>query len=430
MIERYSRIEMQELWSLQAKFEHWLEIECLLIEHFEQTGKAPQGTADLIRTSVQLDPDRIAEIESVTHHDVIAFLTHVEEQVGEPSRYIHLGLTSSDVVDTSFSLQMTKAFDLILDELETLRQIVSKGARTYAHTPMIGRTHGIHAEPMTFGLVWGMWKAQIDRDKERLSKARDQIAIGKLSGAVGTYAHLDPACEAFVLERLGLKPEPVATQVVQRDRHAEAFTSLALFAATLEKISVEIRHLQRTEVGEAEEPFRKGQKGSSAMPHKRNPIRTENVSGLARLVRSNANAAMENIALWHERDISHSSVERVIGADSTTLVHFMCGRIASVLEGLNVYPDRMMANLEQTRGFPFSQTVLLALVDKGLVRQRAYEMVQSVAMACFSSGGDLKEALKADADISEHLSSEELDRCFDLDHMFRHVDTILDRVLD
>jgi adenylosuccinate lyase len=421
---------MARIWSPDEKFSIWLDIECLLIECFEERGEAPRGTAAEIRRKTTISAERILEIEQTTHHDVIAFLTHVEEQIGGPSRYIHLGLTSSDVGDTALCVQMCRALDLIEGELVNLINVVNKGAKTYAHTPMIGRTHGIHAEPMTFGLVWGMWKAELDRDMERLRRARHGIAVGKLSGAVGTYAHLEPEHEAYVLGRLGLRPEPVATQVVQRDRHAEVFTSLAIMAATVEKMAVQIRHMQRTEVGEAEEPFRKGQKGSSAMPHKRNPIRTENVSGLARVVRANALAAMENVALWHERDISHSSVERVIGPDSTGLMHFMYRRIASVLDGLVVYPERMMENLNQTGGFPFSQTVLLALVRKGLVRQEAYVMVQRIAMDCFENGGSLKEAVLRDSAIGEHLSKDELESCFSLDHMFRHVDTILGRVLN
>ena len=360
---------------------------------------------------------------------MIAFLTHIEEQVGEPSRYVHLGLTSSDVGDTALCAQLTRALDAVAVELDKFIEIVAEGARKYAKVPMIGRTHGIHAEPTTFGLLWGMWKAELDRDRARLARAREAISVGKLSGAVGTYAHLDTEAEEYVLSRLGLRAEPIATQVVQRDRHAEVFTTLAIMAATLEKIAVEIRHLQRTEVGEAEEPFRKGQKGSSAMPHKRNPIRTENVTGLARVVRGNAMAALENVALWHQRDISHSSTERVIGPDSTTLLHFMYRRMSSVLKDLNVYPERMLKNLEMTGGFPFSQTVLLALVRKGIVRQEAYVMVQSVAMKCFESGGKLYDALHADETICSHLTKEELDQCFDLDHMFRNVDELLDRVL-
>jgi adenylosuccinate lyase len=429
MIPRYSTPELDAIWSPQAKFELWLEIETLLIEVFEQRNEAPAGTAALIRDKVTINADRILEIEQTTHHDVIAFLTHIEEQVGEPSRYVHLGLTSSDVGDTALCAQLTRALDAVAEELDTFIEVVAAGARKYAKMPMIGRTHGIHAEPTTFGLLWGMWKAELDRDRARLAKAREMIAVGKLSGAVGTYAHLDTEAEEYVLSRLGLRAEPIATQVVQRDRHAEVFTTLAIMAATIEKIAVEIRHLQRTEVGEAEEPFRKGQKGSSAMPHKRNPIRTENVTGLARVVRGNAMVALENVALWHQRDISHSSAERVIGPDSTTLLHFMYRRMSSVLKDLKVYPERMMKNLEMTGGFPFSQTVLLALVRKGLVRQEAYVMVQNVAMKCFEEGGKLYDALHADETICSHLSKEELDQCFDLEHMFRNVDELLDRVL-
>ena len=429
MIDRYSLPEMTSFWSAQNRFELWLEIECLLVEVFEAEGTAPPGTAQQIRQKIEINPERIGEIEATTHHDVIAFLTHLEEQVGEPSRYLHLGLTSSDVVDSAYSCLLVRATDKILEELDKAREVMARRAREFAHTPMIGRTHGMHAEPTTFGLVLGLFKDQLDRDKARLLRARETMAVGKLSGAVGTYAHLEPEQERYVLEKLGLRPEPAASQVVQRDRHAELFTTLALLASTVERIAVEIRHLQRTEVGEAEEPFRKGQKGSSAMPHKRNPIRSENLTGLARLVRGNAIAALENVALWHERDISHSSVERVIGPDSTTLMHFMYRRLTSVIDGLIVYPEKMKANLEKTQGFPFSQSVLLALIRKGIVRQRAYEMVQKVAMQCYSEGGNLLESLSQDPNISEYLSPSELENCFNLKNMLRHTETILDRVL-
>ena len=430
MIERYALKEMLDMWTPQNRFELWLEIECLLVEAFEAEGSAPEGTAKGIRDKVRIDPARILEIEQTTHHDVIAFLTHVEEQIGGPSRFLHLGLTSSDVVDTAFSSLLVRAADLILEELDKTREIMARRAREFADAPMIGRTHGMHAEPTTFGLVLALFKDQLDRDRERLVAARENMAIGKLSGAVGTYAHLEPHHEEFVLSRLGLKPESAASQVVQRDRHAQFFTCLACLASTIERIAVEIRHLQRTELGEAEEPFRKGQKGSSAMPHKRNPIRSENLTGLARVVRSNSIAAMENVALWHERDISHSSVERVIGPDSTTLMHFMYRRLSHVMDGLVVYRDKMKANLDKSRGFPFSQNVLLALVRKGIVRQKAYEMVQAVAMACYKDGGFLFDALAADEKVGEYLSRDELESCFDLSYMLRHTETILGRVLD
>jgi adenylosuccinate lyase len=430
MIPRYSRPEATHLWSDGVRFQLWLDIELALVEVFEEEGLAPQGTAATIREGTTLVPERILEIEAVTKHDVIAFLTHVEEQVGAPSRFVHKGLTSSDVLDTCFALQLRDAADLLMTGVDRLLEATRVRAMEHKFTPMIGRSHGIHAEPITFGLVMAQWHDEMKRNKRRLTAARDEIAVGTLSGAVGTFANTPPDFEERVMARLGLGFEPVSTQVVQRDRHAAFFTQLAVIAASIEKFAVQVRHWQRTEVLEAEERFSKGQKGSSAMPHKRNPILSENVTGLARLVRSHALAALENVALWHERDISHSSVERVIGPDATVLMDFMLHRFAGVVEGLVVYPKNMMANLEKTGGLVFSQRVLLALVDKGLERQQAYVYVQRNAMPVWEEGKDFLTLLLADGGIREHLSEDDVRDCFSLEWHQRHVQSIFDRVFE
>ena len=430
MIPRYSRPQATRIWSDGVRFELWLDIELALVEVFEEEGLAPEGTAATIREGTKLNPERILEIEAVTKHDVIAFLTHVEEQVGAPSRFVHKGLTSSDVLDTCLALQMRDAADLIMEGVDRLLEATRVRALEHKLTPMIGRSHGIHAEPITFGLVMAQWHDEMKRNKRRLAAARDEIAVGKLSGAVGTFANTPPDFEERVMERLGLGVEPVSTQVVQRDRHAAFFTQLAVIAASIEKFAVQVRHWQRTEVLEAEERFSKGQKGSSAMPHKRNPVLSENVTGLARLVRSHAVAALENVALWHERDISHSSVERVIGPDATVLMDFMLHRFAGVVEGLVVYPENMMANLEKTGGLVFSQRVLLALVGKGLERQEAYVCVQRNAMPVWEEGKDFLTLLLADEGVREHLSEDEVRDCFSLEWHQRHVDSIFARVFD
>jgi len=430
MIPRYSRPEATHIWSDGVRFELWLDIELALVEVFEEEGLAPQGTAAEIRQGTTLVPERILEIEAVTKHDVIAFLTHVEEQVGPPSRFVHKGLTSSDVLDTCLALQLRDAADLLMTGIDRLLDATRVRAMEHKLTPMIGRSHGIHAEPITFGLVMAQWHDEMKRNKRRLAGARDEIAVGKLSGAVGTFANTPPDFEERVMSRLGLGVEPVSTQVVQRDRHAAFFTQLAVIAASIEKFAVQVRHWQRTEVLEAEERFSKGQKGSSAMPHKRNPVLSENVTGLARLVRSHAVAALENVALWHERDISHSSVERVIGPDATVLMDFMLHRFAGVVEGLVVYPDNMMANLEKTGGLVFSQRVLLALVGKGLERQQAYVYVQRNAMPVWEEGKDFLTLLLADEGVREHLSEDEVRDCFSLAWHQRHVDSIFARVFE
>ncbi|MEK7331939.1 MAG: adenylosuccinate lyase, partial [Nitrospirota bacterium] len=370
----------------------------------------------------------IDEIEKVVKHDVIAFLTSVAENVGHESRFIHKGLTSSDIVDTALSLLMKEASDIIITDIKGLMPVLKKQAYKYKDTPAIGRSHGVHAEPMTFGLKFALWYEDMKRNLERMKRARDVISIGKLSGAVGTFSNIPPKVEEKVCKKLGLKPEPVATQVVQRDRHAEYLTTLSLIAASVEKIAVEIRHLQRTEVLEAEEPFSKGQKGSSAMPHKRNPVGCENISGLARIVRSNAMAALENIALWHERDISHSSVERVIIPDSTILVDYMLDRLKGILEGLHVYPERMKKNMERSCGLYNSQRVLLSLTGKGMLREDAYALVQRNAMKSWQSGMEFKKLLLKDRDVKKYLKSKDIEKIFDLKYYLKNVDYIFKRV--
>ncbi|MGB0589041.1 MAG: adenylosuccinate lyase [Myxococcota bacterium] len=428
MITRYSRSEAVEIWTDAARFRRWLDIELALVEVFEEEGEAPEGTAATIRAATTLDAARILEIEAVTKHDVIAFLTHVEEQAGAPSRFVHRGLTSSDVLDTCLAMQLRDAADLILQGVERLLAATRVRAIEHRTTPMIGRSHGIHAEPITFGLVMAQWHEEMKRNRTRLLAARAEIAAGKLSGAVGTFANTPPDYEERVMTKLGLSCEPVSTQIVQRDRHAAFFTTLSVIASSIEKFAVQVRHWQRTEVLEAEERFTKGQKGSSAMPHKRNPVLSENVTGLARLVRSHALAALENVALWHERDISHSSVERIIGPDATILMDFMLHRFAGVVEGLVVYPERMQANLDLTHGLVFSQRVLLALVDKGLVRQAAYGLVQRNAMRSWEEGLDFKTLLLADAEVCAQLSREEIETCFSMAPHVAHVDAIFKRV--
>jgi adenylosuccinate lyase len=375
------------------------------------------------------DAARIEEIEKTTKHDVIAFLTFLEERIGPAARHLHFGMTSSDVLDTSLAMLLREAADLIIAGLDKAREAVVRRALEHKHTPCIGRSHGIHAEPTTFGWKLIVWADELRRARRRIERARETIAHGKMSGAVGTFAHLSPAIEEAALRALGLAAEPASTQIVQRDRHAEYFTALALCGASLEKFAVEIRHLQRTEVREAEEAFGKGQKGSSAMPHKRNPILAENLSGLARLLRGYALSALEDVALWHERDISHSSVERVIAPDATVTLDFMLHRFASLIDGLRVYPARMMENLEHTRGLVFSQPVLLKLIEKGMERQAAYEVVQRNAMKVWDEGRDFKALLAEDPEIQRLLNSTELAACFDLKHELRHVDAVFDRVL-
>jgi len=429
MIPRYSRPEMAAIFEDAARYQTWLDVELAVTRALERRGEAPAGAAARIQTAARIDPARIDAIEATVRHDVIAFLTQVGETAGPDARWLHLGMTSSDLVDTALALTLVRAVDLLLPEVEALREEARRLALRHKDTVMVGRTHGIHAEPITFGLKALVWYEELGRSRERLEHARTAIAVGKLSGAVGTLAHLAPDLEEEVLASLRLRPEPVATQVVQRDRHAELMQALALHGASLEKIAMEIRHLQRTEVLEAEEPFREGQKGSSAMPHKRNPVNCERVCGLARILRGNAHAAVEDVALWHERDISHSSVERVILPDSFLLADFMTAQMREILAGLHVYPERMRANLDATRGLVYSQRVLLALTAAGLSREDAYALVQKHAMAAWKEAPDLKARLAADPAVAPVLSADALARCFDPAHFLRHVSQIFDRVL-
>ncbi len=419
---------MGRIWSDQRRYETWLLVEAAAAEAMAAAGIVPADAARDIRERGAFDISRIDEIEQVTQHDVIAFTTAVAEKVGPSARWLHFGLTSSDVIDTAQALQMREACDVLLKDLEALAEAIRDRALEHRRTPMIGRTHGVHAEPMTFGLKLALWYAEIGRDVERLKRARDVISVGKLSGAVGTFGHLPPQIEEDVCRRLGLEPAPVASQVIQRDRHAELLMTIAITGASLEKFALEIRGLQKTEIGEVEEPFGKGQKGSSAMPHKRNPIGSEQIVGMARLLRGNAHAALENIALWHERDISHSSVERVILPDSCIALDHMLRRMTRIVRGMVVNRERMVENLNRSRGVVFSGTVLLELAKKGISREQAYEWVQRNAMRSFAEQRDFKQLLLADADVTRALPPAELERAFDLDEQLKHVDYIFDRV--
>ncbi len=421
---------MSAIWAEQRRFETWLAVELAAADTMAEAGIVPAEAARELREKAGFDIARIDEIEQTTQHDVIAFTTAVAERVGPAARWLHFGLTSSDVVDTALALQMREACDLILEDLDALAAAIRVRAFEHRRTPMMGRTHGVHAEPMTFGLKLALWYAEVQRDIERVRRARAAVAVGKISGAVGTFAHLPPEIEAGVCARLGLAPDPISTQVVQRDRHAELMTALAITAASLEKFALEIRGLQKTELGEVEEPFGKGQKGSSAMPHKRNPVGCEQVCGLARVVRANALAALENVALWHERDISHSSVERVILPDSFLALDHMIRRFTRIVTGMVVYPERMRENIGRSRGVVFSGQVLLELARRGISREQAYLWVQRNAMTSFHEQRDFRELLLADADIMGVLTREEVDRTFSLDEQLRHVDTLFARVFD
>jgi adenylosuccinate lyase len=428
MIPRYTHPEMGAIWSEQRRYETWLEVELAAADAMADAGIVPAEAARELRARAAFDLARIEAIEQTTQHDVIAFTTAVAEHVGPAARWLHFGLTSSDVVDTAQAIQMREACDLIIKGIAGLMEAVRGRAEEHRRTPMIGRTHGVHAEPMTFGLKLALWYAELQRDLDRVLGARETVGVGKISGAVGTFAHLDPAIEASVCERLGLQPAPVSSQIIQRDRHAELMCVLAIVAASLEKFALEIRGLQKTEIGEVEEPFGKGQKGSSAMPHKRNPVGCEQITGLARLVRANAVAALENVALWHERDISHSSVERVILPDSFIALDHMLRRFTRIVRGMVVYPERMRENLNRSRGVVFSGTVLLELARRGLSREEAYEWVQRSAMRSFHERQDFKALLLADPDLMKVLTPAEVERAFDLDDHLRNVDVIFDRV--
>ena len=427
MIERYTYPEMGRIWTDENEFQTMLDIEICACEIMAELGEIPAEAVPVIKAKAKFTVPRIREIEKETRHDILAFLTAVAENVGDESKYIHLGLTSSDVKDTALGVMMKQAAGILLDDLEKFHAVLKRRAAEHKHTVMIGRTHGIHAEPLTLGLKFALWMDETERNIERLKRARDIVAVGKLSGAVGTYSNIDPRVEAYVCEKMGLKAARLATQVIQRDRHAEFLTTLAIIGSSLDKFATEIRNLQRTDIREAEEYFHPGQKGSSAMPHKRNPITCERVAGLARVLRGNALAAMEDVALWHERDITHSSVERVILPDSTILLDYMLRIFTNIIDKLLVYPDAMKANIEKTGGLIFSQRVMLVLVDKGVLREDAYRWVQRNAMARWLEGADFKTNVKNDADIVKYLSPAEIDECFDTAYPLRNIDTIMAR---
>ena len=429
MIPRYSREEMAAIFSERAKFSRWLEIEILAVEARVRLGEVPTDDLTEIKTNAVFDADRISEIEAVRHHDVVAFVENVRENVGEAGRHLHFGMTSSDVVDTGNAVALRDAGDLLVEEVGKLTETIRRKALEHKDTLMPGRTHGIHAEPTTFGLKLAGWTFELARDRDRLRRARDQVAVAKLSGAVGTYSQLSPEVESYVCDRLGLAVEPAATQVVPRDRHAEFLGALATTAASLERFALEIRHLQRTEVGEVQEPFGKGQKGSSAMPHKRNPIVCERICGLARLMRAYAQTGLENVALWHERDISHSSVERVTFPDSCTLLDYMLDRMRWVVEGLVVNEDRMLANLDASHGLVHSQSVLTALLAAGsMQREEAYALVQRNATAAWDEARPLMELLKSDPEVTQHLDPAEIDACFDPSRYLENVGIVFERL--
>ena len=428
MIDRYTLPRMKAVWDLRRKYEIWLQVELLACEALERAGKVPRGVAARVRRKARINPERIAAIEKVVKHDVIAFLESLAKPVGEDIRFLHTGLTSSDIVDTALAFQMVEALDIILTDLDELLAVLKQRAFEHRHTVMVGRSHGIHGEPVSFGFKLAIWYEEVRRHQVRLRTIREEIAVGKLSGAMGTFAHLGPEVEAYVCARLGLKPDPVSNQIIQRDRHAAYLSALALLAASVEKFATEIRHLQRTEVLEAEEYFSAEQKGSSAMPHKRNPIVSENLCGLARVVRTNSLAALENVALWHERDISHSSVERVILPDSTVLVDFMLVRLTEIIRTLLVYPARMKQNLDLTGGLIYSQRLLLAMVEQGAQRKDAYEAVQGNAMEAWKGRAGFQDLVSKDPVVSKYLSAAQIAACFDPKYYLRHLDTIYQRV--
>jgi adenylosuccinate lyase len=431
MIERYTLPEMGKIWDDEFKFNTWLKIEILACEARCELGEIPKSDVDEIKSKAKFDVAKVLEIEKITRHDVIAFLTNVAEYVGPASRHIHYGMTSSDILDTTLSYQMKTAGELLLKRLLELKSALKNRAIEHKHTVCVGRSHGIHAEPTTMGLKFALWFEETKRNIERLEKAIKVISVGQISGAVGTFDHLSPKVEEYVCEKMGLSPAPVSTQVIQRDRHAEFLTTLAVIAATLEKISIEIRHLQRTEVLEAEEYFSKGQKGSSAMPHKRNPIISERITGLARVLRANSIAALENVALWHERDISHSSVERIIVPDSCITLDYMLDLMTKLVSNLLIYPENMTRNLNLTRGLIFSQTVLLKLVDKGLTRENAYKLVQDVTMKVWADQNTaFFDELNKSVEIKKHLSEKELKEIFDNKKMLNNVNFIFARTVE
>lgn len=429
MIERYTLPEMGAIWSEENRYRKWLEVELAVCQAWARLGKIPRASLENIRKKAAFSVQRIEEIEKVVKHDVIAFLTSVAEHIGDDSRFVHMGLTSYDVVDTALSLLMVESLDRVEKRLLELRKILKKMALKYKKTPCIGRTHGVHAEPITFGFKILVWYEETNRHLKRLQAARENISVGRIAGSVGTYIHLDPRVEKYALKSLGLKPAPVSTQVLQRDRHAEVMSCLALIVTSLEKFALEIRHLQKTEVLEVEEPFTRGQKGSSAMPHKRNPVRCERVAGLARIVRGNLQVALENIPLWHERDISHSSAERVIFPDSFILTDYLLKEMVEIISNWHVYPARMRQNIQATRGLIFSQAVMLALTRKGLSREEAYRLVQACSLKAWQDNLDFRELVSSDPDIGRHLSPREIESCFSLEPYLQKIDFIFERVL-
>jgi adenylosuccinate lyase len=428
MIERYTLPEMGAVWSLQNKFQKWLDVEIAVCEVHAEDGIIPQDALAEIKSKAAFSVERINEIEKTTDHDVIAFTTNLAENIGPASRFVHYGLTSSDVVDTANALLLKESCELLLARVNPLMEVLERRAYEFKDTPQIGRTHGIHAEPTSFGLVWALWYSEMKRDRERLERALKTVAVGKISGAVGAFAHLDPSVEERVCEKLGLAAADVSTQVIQRDRYAEYLCTLAIVASTLEKIALQVRHWQRTEVREAQEAFKKGQKGSSAMPHKRNPILSERICGMARTIRANSIVGLENVALWHERDISHSSAERIVLPDSSATLDYILAKTTSLLDMLVVYPENMLKNLNITRGLDFSGQLLLALTQKGVSREDAYTWTQRNAMKVWDEGGDYQDLITKDADIASKLSPEEIARVFDLKYYLRNVDKVFNRV--
>ncbi len=430
MIERYSRKQCADIWTNETKYRIWLDVELAACEAYAEAGKIPKATLEHIKATASFDAKRVDEIELVVKHDVIALLTAVKEKVGEDARFIHMGLTSSDVLDTAFAVQLVRAGKIILDDIDALLKVLKEKALKYKSLPTIGRTHGIHAEPITFGLKFVSWYEETKRNRKRLESAVENVRYGKIKGAVGTYGNIDPSIEKHVCKRLGLNVEPYSTQVIARDRHAEYFAALAILAAGIERIALEIRHLQRTEVREAEEYFTQGQKGSSAMPHKRNPILSENLTGLSRIIRSYLIAALEDIPLWHERDISHSSVERIIAPDATTLIDFMLNRVTWLVDNLVVHEDRMKANLDITKGLYDSEKVMLALIDKGMAREDAYAIIQKAAFTAFDTGTDFVDVLLQDKQVSKLLTKPHLQGMLDLNAHFKYIDYIYQQVFE
>jgi adenylosuccinate lyase len=430
MIERYTLPEMGAVWSLQNKFQKWLDVEIAVCEVHAEDGIIPPDALHEIKSKAAFTVERINEIEKTTDHDVIAFTTNLAENIGDAARFVHYGLTSSDVVDTANALLLKEACEILLARIDEMLPVLKRRAYEFKDTPQIGRTHGIHAEPTSFGLVWALWYSEMQRNRERLVKAKDVVSVGKISGAVGAFAHLSPDVEERVCEKLGIKAAAVSTQVIQRDRYAEYLCTLAIVASTLEKIALQVRHWQRTEVREAQEKFKAGQKGSSAMPHKRNPILSERICGMARTVRANSIVGLENVALWHERDISHSSAERIVLPDSSATLDYILVKATSLLDTLVVYPENMLKNLNLTRGLVFSGQLMLALTQKGISRETAYTWTQRNAMKVWDEGGDYIDLVKQDADISSSLSTDEIARVFDVKHYLRNVDKVFSRVFD